>query len=147
MLVSVGLSAEEKEVKEDKRAMCIDEPIEISQVEERMKIQFTRMDRNEDGKLDKKELAKRHLLGRKSDKSRGHDRGAAGDESRRHMRKQMGKWPAHVLCWLDTDGSGALSPEEFTAPRIALLRRMDTDGDGVVTPEEKRDARREGNEN
>src|SRR3546814_16288830 len=43
-----------------------------------------------------------------------------------------------MVLWLDADGDGMLSAEEFEARRGALLSRMDADGAGALSMEEMR---------
>ena len=94
----------------------------VSQVpEEKRRRLFARLDKNGDGKLDRRELET--IVG------------PPGDRSPRKL------WE------LDADKSGGVSLEEFKAGKMVmklpperveeLFRRLDTDGDGEITPEDR----------
>ena len=47
---------------------------------------------------------------------------------------------SRMVVWLDADGDGMLSVDEFDPRRGFMLSRMDRDGDGALSQEEMREA-------
>lgn len=77
---------------------------------------FAQLDRNEDGFLDKSDASGRRL---------GRARGGGGGE-----RLQQ------AMDFIDSDGDGRISRDEFVGGRAIMFDRADSNGDQTIDPEE-----------
>ena len=107
----------------------------------RMEQRFAEMDADKDGKVTPAEMrAYRDARFATADangdgKVTVEELDDAGKAERLERHRKM-------VLWLDADGNGMLSPNEFDQRRGMMMSRMDSDGDGAISQEEMGEARK-----
>ena len=137
-----SLSMVAQEAKKAKKAPTSGErgmfPIEIQELETSLQTEFTKLDVNESGFIERDEMKKMNRLGENRRGGLSPEDAETREVAREERRARREKMVDQMLESMDTDANGSVSAEEFAAMRVEPMKRMDADEDGTVTREEVR---------
>lgn len=106
----------------------------------RLEARFAEMDADKDGKVSAAEM-RAYRDARFANADANGDGKLSVEELDNARKAERLERLQKMMVWLDTDGDGMLSADEFDPRKGAMLSRLDADGDGALSMEEMGDAK------